>query len=235
METFSAVLAPCEGNPPVTGGFASERPMAQSFDLFFDLRLNKRLSKQSKILWFDTPSRSLWHICYDPKVVRALLCLVVISHGSILPIPFRFISLALWQSCTCPMPNKQPWKIWLNKSSRHRFNINVVFQVWGYHYEDKTVVRPYYLFNGNAIMVRCHPYSLAPPGQNGLHFGRRHFKCILLDKNDRIPIPISLKFVPRSLIDNKPALVKVMAWRRTGDKPLPEPMLTQFIDAFLWH
>ena len=51
-------------------------------------------------------------------------------------------------------------------------------------------------------------------------------KCIFLNENDRIRIQISLKFVSRSPIDNKPALVQIMAWRRTGDKPLPEPMLT---------
>ena len=61
------------------------------------------------------------------------------------------------------------------------------------------------------------------------------FKCIFLNENDRIPIQISLKFVPRGPIDNKPALVHVMAWRRTGDKPLPEPMLTPFSDAYLLH
>ena len=61
------------------------------------------------------------------------------------------------------------------------------------------------------------------------------FRCISLNENDRIPIQISLKFVPRSLIDNKPALVQVMAWRRAGDKPLPEPMLAQSPDAYMWH
>ena len=53
--------------------------------------------------------------------------------------------------------------------------------------------------------------------------------CIFMNENDIILIRISQKCVPRSPIDNKPALVQVMAWRRTGDKPLPEPMLTQFI------
>ena len=57
------------------------------------------------------------------------------------------------------------------------------------------------------------------------------FKCIFLNENDRILIRISLKFVPMVPIDNKPALVQVMAWRRTGDKPLPEPMMTQFAGA----
>ena len=49
----------------------------------------------------------------------------------------------------------------------------------------------------------------------------------------RIPIRSSQKFVPRSPIDNKPAMVQVMAWRQTDDKPLPEPMLTQFTDAYM--
>ena len=61
------------------------------------------------------------------------------------------------------------------------------------------------------------------------------FKCIFLNENDRILIQISLKFVPRSPINNKPALVQVMAWRRTGDKPLPEPMLAQFPDVYMWY
>ena len=57
------------------------------------------------------------------------------------------------------------------------------------------------------------------------------FKCIFLNENDRIPIQISLKFVPRSPINNKPTLVQVMTWRWTGDKPLPQPMLAQFPNA----
>ena len=40
METFSELLAVCEGNPSVTGGFPSQRPVARSFDVFFDLHLN---------------------------------------------------------------------------------------------------------------------------------------------------------------------------------------------------
>ena len=62
-----------------------------------------------------------------------------------------------------------------------------------------------------------------------------NFKCTFLNENDRILIQISRKFVPRRPIDNKPALVQVMAWRWTGDKPLPEPMLTLFTDANMRH
>ena len=60
-------------------------------------------------------------------------------------------------------------------------------------------------------------------------------KCIFLNENGRILIKISLKFVPRSPIVNKPALVQVMAWCQIGNKPLSEPMLTQFIDAYMLH
>ena len=61
------------------------------------------------------------------------------------------------------------------------------------------------------------------------------FKCIFLNESDKIPIQISLKFVPRNPIDNKPALVQVMAWRRAGNKPLSEPMMAQFTEAYMWH
>ena len=54
METFSALLANCAGNPQVPGEFPAQRPVTRSFDIFFDLRLNKRLSKQSWGWWFET-------------------------------------------------------------------------------------------------------------------------------------------------------------------------------------
>ena len=60
MEPFSALLAICAGNSPVTGEFIAQRPVTRSFGVFFDLRLYKRLSKQSSGWWFETPSRSLW-------------------------------------------------------------------------------------------------------------------------------------------------------------------------------
>ena len=55
--TFSALLAICAGNP---GEFPTQRPVTRSFDVYFDLRPNKRLSKQSWGWWFETQSRPLW-------------------------------------------------------------------------------------------------------------------------------------------------------------------------------
>ena len=63
METFSALLAICVGNSPVPGEFPGQRPVTRSVDVFFDLRLNKRLSKQSWGWWFETLSRPLWRHC----------------------------------------------------------------------------------------------------------------------------------------------------------------------------
>ena len=60
METFSALLAICVGNSPVPGEFPAQRPVTRSFDVFFDLRPNKQLSKQWWGWWFETPSWSLW-------------------------------------------------------------------------------------------------------------------------------------------------------------------------------
>ena len=54
IEIYSALLDFCEGNPPVTGGFPSQRPVTRSFNVFFDLRLNKWRSKQSRRRWFET-------------------------------------------------------------------------------------------------------------------------------------------------------------------------------------
>ena len=62
METFSALLAICAGN--------SQKPVTRSFDVFFDRRLNNRLSKQSWGWWFETLSRPLWRHCNGGRDIR---------------------------------------------------------------------------------------------------------------------------------------------------------------------
>ena len=150
-----------------TDEFPSQRPVMQSFDVFFDLRLNKRLRKQSRGRWLEMPSYSLWRRCND--------------HS---------------------------WKI---------FKINT-------------------LLVGDLVMKRARTAAVMAstfhPGQNGCHFGRRHFQMHFLEwKSDTISIQISVKFVLRNPTSNKPGLVQLMVWRQTGDKPLPLPMMTQFTDA----
>ena len=87
--------------------------------------------------------------------------------------------------------------------------------------------------------LRCHTVAYhinsSLPGQNVHHFADDIFKCIFLNENIWISIKISLKFVPNVSINNIPALVQIMAWRRPGAKPLSEPMLTQFTNAYIQH
>ena len=54
-----------------------------------------------------------------------------------------------------------------------------------------------------------------------------------MDEEFCVLIKISLRFIPYDLIDNNTAVVQIMAWRRKGDKPLSEPMLSQFTDAYM--
>ena len=72
-------------------------------------------------------------------------------------------------------------------------------------------------------------------GLNCRHFADDSFTFIFMNVNFLISIQISLKFVSTGPIDNKPALVQVMACRRIGAKSLFEPMLSRFTDAYMRH
>ena len=79
------------------------------------------------------------------------------------------------------------------------------------------------------IQAMSHPHKHIEAQTNGRHFADDTFKRIFLNENARISIKISLKFVPKGPINNNPALVQVMAWRRSGDKPLSEPMMVSLL------
>ena len=72
-------------------------------------------------------------------------------------------------------------------------------------------------------------FNTLRPRQNGRHFPDDIFKWIFANENAWISINTSMKFVPRGPINNMPALVLIMAWRRPGDKPLFEPMLVSLL------
>ena len=140
------VTGPLCGEFTGPGEFPTQRPVTWSFDVFFDLRLNTRLSKQPWGWWFETPSWSLWRQCNDD--IRCT--------------PVFYLHLLV---------------------------------------------------------------NTLRPRQNGRHFADDVFKCIFLNENVWILLKISLKFVSKGPINNIPALVRIMAWRRSGDKPLSEPMM----------
>ena len=80
MKTFSALLAICAGNSPVTGEFPAQRPVTRSFDVFSDLPLNERLSKQSWGWWFETPSWSLWRHCNAILTFAKVLIVLLVCN-----------------------------------------------------------------------------------------------------------------------------------------------------------
>ena len=94
-----ALLCLCALNPPVTGEFPLQRPVTRSFGVFHDLRLNKRLSKQSKHRWFETSSRPLWrhfndrqHTRFVSTYVKAITpSLVMIMQISAVPVCYSYI------------------------------------------------------------------------------------------------------------------------------------------------
>ena len=71
------------------------------------------------------------------------------------------------------------------------------------------------------------------PRQNGRHFTDNIFKCILLNENVWISIITSLKFAPKSQVDNIPTVVQIMAWWQPGNKPLSEPMMVSFTAPYI--
>ena len=126
------------GQSPVTSEFPPQRPVTRNFDVFFDLHLNKRLSKLSRRWWSETPSRPLWRHCNDLSgykhvwcmpvslytyitkimlTVRALLCVVLVRYGSLLPLTEqRFILVsAVYQFTITGQSCKHPTYILIKR------------------------------------------------------------------------------------------------------------------------
>ena len=75
----------------------------------------------------------------------------------------------------------------------------------------------------------CKIFNSLRPRPNRHHFANDISKYIFENENEWISPRISLKFVPKVRINNIPALVQIMAWRRPGDKPLSEPMMASIL------
>ena len=90
METFSAILAICAGISPLTGELPAQRPVTRSFDVFSDLRLNKRLSEQSRGWWFETPSRPWWRHINDQSILSISFRITSLSSGPAITPTFKW-------------------------------------------------------------------------------------------------------------------------------------------------
>ena len=85
------------------------------------------------------------------------------------------------------------------------------------------------------IFEQVVPSLISPLDKMTANLADDIFRCIFVNEKFSILIKSSLKFVSKDPIDNIPVLVSITAWRRTGDKPLSEPMLTQFTDTHMRH
>ena len=145
---ISPLLAFYEGNSPVNGEFPSRKPVTRSFDVFFDLRLNKRLSKQPRRRWLGTPSRSLWCHCNLYEIARHVLNKVRL--GTTLSLQFFFKIVHIWLK-VCRKMHKAVkqifnstaliifisniWSLFLFFSSCHASRFFEIFKViWWVHF-----------------------------------------------------------------------------------------------------
>ena len=88
--------------------------------------------------------------------------------------------------------------------------------------DTKSLIQSMKLWHNHADL----PINSSLPGQNGKDFADNNFRCIFMNKKFCILIKIWIQFAPKGTIDTYPALVRIMAWCRPGDKPLSEPMAT---------
>ena len=130
METFSALLAICAGNSPVTGEFPTQRPVTRSFDVYFDLRPNERLSKQSWCWWFETLSSPLWRHRTEASVIYTPLLTQIGQYQHLtLKLPRQF-----WITWT-------GWEIWTKI-----FKSQIKFQTYVSYFVNSAALSFYLIF-----------------------------------------------------------------------------------------
>ena len=107
------------------------------------------------------------------------------------------------------------------------FIVVFFFQGHPFHFKvikAKQIHQPGHCYHFPQIRHHSKLFNTLRPRQNEQHFADDILKRIFFNENVWISIKVSLIFVPKGLVNNIPALVKIMAWRRSGDKPLSEPM-----------
>ena len=108
MKTFSVSLAFCVGNSPVTGEFPSQRPVMWSFDISFDLCINKWLSKNSRRRWFEMPLHELWCHC-NGKLLAEVKTYVVCCTYIVCCTCIMCCTLIILVNFLESTHNKHPW------------------------------------------------------------------------------------------------------------------------------
>ena len=132
MEIFSALLDFCAGNSPVPGEFPTQRPVTRRFDVYFDLRPNKRLSKQSWVWWFETLSRPLWRHRNAQFTYTVKYCQRINASET---------TLSIFYSC---FPSQNKWPTWFRDNL---FVHNIRFRC--------PIVLKFFTVHGSITVVLC--------------------------------------------------------------------------------
>ena len=233
------LLALCEGNPPVTGGFPSQRANnLHSISVLWchHEKLSASFLPHSLVRgihWslVDSPHKG-------PVICTAFPCYDVITRSC------RPASYLIPYGPSCPtLPSLYWWLSAVTSPPSYFWHLSVIGSVDERSFHVPSFLKLWVslvsvLFDGNDSFQF---YGLNDKSLTLLPLDKMDailadiFNCIFLNENDRIPNEISLKYLPRSPTQYKPALVQVMAWRLFIAKPLTGPMMTHFIDAYMWH
>ena len=191
-------------------------------------------------------SHYLIKMCHFPKFSHWFyLKLALESMANVLPFigswgghHLGYWSLRIWRDkppTGCCIIECVLWNILNSNVKTHSFLTSTADASWFWNFAQSTAVSLPYSgknYKREGDLISYHLNTLRPR-QNGRHFADDTFKCIFLNETFRISIKISLKFVPKGPINNIPALVQIMAWRRSGDKPLSEPMMVS-LPTHIW-
>ena len=158
MKTFSALLALCAGNSPVSGEFPSQRPVTRSLDVFFDLGLKKRLSKQSRHRWFETPSRVSWRHCNEQWKNRQCQCQYQCWHDIYTSILRNHIS-------TYRLKHHNIKAIHNNSLGP---NIHYIDVTWGHGVSSHLFVQKLFRLKTNIKAPYYWPCKMNPPESTGI-------------------------------------------------------------------
>ena len=195
------------------GEFPTQRPVTRSFDVYLNLRPDKRLCKQPWGWWFETPSWSLWRQCNGKLILqprserdwsisqRILVFCFLYGYDSVFILPILKCP-QITHSTICNF----------RKLLQGCIRCVLFLLCWA---ADK------FSLASNLNTLR--------PRQNYRHFADDIFTCIFLIENVWISLEISLNFDPMVRINNIPALVQKMAWRRPGNNPLSELIMVSLL------
>ena len=150
METFSALLAICAGSSPVPGEFPAQRPVTRRFDIFFDLHPNKRLSKQWRGWWFETPPCPLRrHLNVSCRYVFVLCCYDLLNRKSV----------PQWAAAG---HNETRREIWLKPMVLHRITATALSILACHHIDYASTWWRHQMETFSALLALCAGNSPVP-------------------------------------------------------------------------